>query len=325
VLELFKTPFSVDSNEMFVGVSIGVALAPADGEDQERLMKNADIALYRAKQAGRGTFRMFEPQMDAELQERKTLEQALRQALAKGQFELHYQPLITVEGEELAGVEALLRWRHPERGIVSPDEFIPVAEETGLIVPIGEWVLRTACEQIKAWPGMYVAVNLSPVQFKHQDLLDTVKHILDVTELDAHRLELEITEGVLLYDTRGALEILSALKAIGVKVAMDDFGTGYSSLGYLNCFPFDKIEIDRSFVSSLGQTEKSDAIVRSVISLGGSLRMVTIAEGVETLEQLNFLEGEGCQQIQGFYYGRPMPAEDLTKLRSEWKRRKSAA
>jgi EAL domain-containing protein (putative c-di-GMP-specific phosphodiesterase class I) len=230
-----------------------------------------------------------------------------------------------VQGRQLSGVEALLRWRHPDRGFVPPSEFIPIAEATGLIIPIGEWALRRACEQVKAWPGLHVAVNLSPVQFKHRELIETVKQILDETRLDPYRLEFEITESVLLYDTASALEILGALKSLGVRIAMDDFGTGYSSLGYLNCFPFDKIKIDRSFIADLSHATKSDAIVKSVISLGESLNMVTTAEGVETVEQLEFLQEEGCDQIQGYYFGKPMPAEDLTRLRSKWKRLRAAA
>jgi diguanylate cyclase (GGDEF)-like protein/PAS domain S-box-containing protein len=325
LIQDLQAPFRIDGHELYVGASIGVALAPENGGDHERLLKSADIALYRAKQAGRGTFRFFEARMDAELQARKALEQDLRQAIAKGQLELHYQPLVAVRDRELTGVEALLRWRHPERGVVPPGEFIPVAEETGLIVPIGEWALRTACRQVKAWPGLRVSVNLSPVQFKHRELVDTVRQVIAEAGLEPERLELEITESVLLYDTASALEILTGLKEVGVRIAMDDFGTGYSSLGYLNSFPFDKIKIDRSFITDLNEKDKANAIVRSVINLGQSLGMITNAEGVETLEQLTFLAGEGCEQVQGYYFGRAMPAEEVTALIAGWGRAWSPA
>jgi diguanylate cyclase (GGDEF)-like protein/PAS domain S-box-containing protein len=325
LIECFKTPFQVEGHELFIGVSIGVAIAPHDGTDHERLLKNADIALYRAKQAGRATFRFFEQAMDSELQARKALEHDLRQALAKNQLEMHYQPLVTIKGEDSIGVEALMRWRHPTRGIVPPMEFIPIAEETGLIIAIGEWALRQACTDAVAWPRLRVAVNLSPVQFKHHELVEMIKQVLAETRLDPARLELEITESVLLYDTSGALKVLSALKMLGIRIAMDDFGTGYSSLGYLNSFPFDKIKIDRSFIAELNGKEKANAIVKSVIGLGQSLEMVTTAEGVETLEQLKFLAEEGCEQVQGYYFGRPVPAQELVALIKDWRAAAAAA
>jgi EAL domain-containing protein (putative c-di-GMP-specific phosphodiesterase class I) len=223
-----------------------------------------------------------------------------------------------VLGQRLNGVEALLRWRHPQRGLIPPETFIPIAEATGLVIAIGEWTLRTACEQVKAWPGLHVAVNLSPVQFKHRDLVNTVTQVLQETGLEPRLLELEITESVLLYDTKAALEILNTLKKIGVRIAMDDFGTGYSSLAYLNSFPFDKIKIDKSFIADLNRTSKSNAIVKSVISLGRSLDIVITAEGVESGEQLKFLTDEGCKQIQGFYFGKAMSADELTRVRQSW-------
>jgi diguanylate cyclase (GGDEF)-like protein/PAS domain S-box-containing protein len=318
LVECIREPFTFDNHQVYLDVSIGVALAPEDGEDHERLLKNADIALYRAKEEGRGTYRFFEADMDAKLQARKALEQDLRQALAKGELELHYQPLVAVDGQSLMGVEALMRWRHPERGQVPPAEFIPVAEEIGLILPLGEWALRTACRQATAWPGLRVSVNLSPVQFKHRDLLAVIGQILEETGLEPERLELEITEGVLLRDTEASLATLSGLKDLGVRIAMDDFGTGYSSLGYLHRFPFDKIKIDRSFVGDLGDREGAAAIVRTVIGLGQTLGIMTNAEGVETLEQLTILTKEGCDQVQGFYFGRPAPAKEITKLIEKW-------
>ena len=321
LLERLAEPFRVDGYELQPSASIGVALAPTDGESHERLLKNADIALYRAKQAGRRTFFFFEGRMDAELQARKALEHDLRSALAKGQLELHYQPLVTVQGRRLVGVEALLRWRHPERGVVPPSEFIPAAEETGLIVPIGEWALRTACRQATAWPDLRVSVNLSPVQFRHRDLVGTVKRALADAGLEPPRLELEVTENVLLHGTEGALQVLADLKEAGVRVWMDDFGTGYSSLSCLNSFPFDGLKIDRSFVADLNAKDKANAIVRSVVSLGRSLGMITNAEGVETNEQLEFLAGEGCDQVQGYYFGRAMPAADISVLVAADRRR----
>jgi diguanylate cyclase (GGDEF)-like protein/PAS domain S-box-containing protein len=318
VLNALQAPFRIGDHEIFIGTSIGVSIAPQDGIDHERLLRNADIALYRAKQAGRGFYQFFETQMDAELQERKALEQDLRQAIAKGELEVHYQPIVKVLGQRLNGVEALLRWRHPQRGLIPPETFIPIAEATGLVIAIGEWTLRTACEQVKAWPGLHVAVNLSPVQFKHRDLVNTVTQVLQETGLEPRLLELEITESVLLYDTKAALEILNTLKNIGVRIAMDDFGTGYSSLAYLNSFPFDKIKIDKSFIADLNRTSKSNAIVKSVISLGRSLDIVITAEGVESGEQLKFLTDEGCKQIQGFYFGKAMSADELTRVRQSW-------
>jgi diguanylate cyclase (GGDEF)-like protein/PAS domain S-box-containing protein len=317
IIEIVKQPFQVEGHELHVGVSIGVAF-PDHADDPDKLLKNADIALYRAKQGGRGNVRFFEPQMDLELQARKALEYDLRQALLKDELELHYQPLIDLEAQKVTAVEALLRWRHPSRGLVSPGEFIPLAEETGMIISIGEWVLRTACEQALSWPGLRVAVNLSPVQFRHRELVDTVKQVLDDTGLEPSRLELEITESVLINDTEAALDILSALKGIGVHIAMDDFGTGYSSLGYLNSFPFDKIKIDKSFVTTLEDKVKSLAIVRSVIGLSESLSMTTTAEGVETMEQAMLLLGEGCKQVQGYFFGRPVPALEMTAFLGNW-------
>ena len=318
IIDVVKQPFLVEGQELHIGVSIGVAF-PDHADDPDKLLKNADIALYRAKHAGRGTVRFFEPQMDLELQARKALEYDLRQALFKEELELHYQPLIDLKSQKVTAVEALLRWRHATRGLVSPGEFIPLAEETGLIIAIGEWVLRTACEQALCWPGLRVAVNLSPVQFRHRELLDTVRSVLADTGLEPSRLELEITESVLINDTPAALEILSALKCLGVQIAMDDFGTGYSSLRYLNSFPFDKIKIDKSFVMTLEDKDKSLAIVRSVIGLSASLNMTSTAEGVETLEQAIMLKDEGCEQVQGFYFGRPVPALDMTAFLGNWR------
>ena len=313
LLESVKAPFQIDGQEIHIGVSIGVAI-PELGDTPEKILKNADIALYQSKQAGRGTVRFFEAKMDTELQSRKAMESDLRQAMARNQFELHFQPVVNLESGEIVAAEALVRWRHPVRGLVMPSEFIPLTEETGLIISIGDWVLRAACRQALQWPDIRMAVNLSPVQFRNKELATTISQILKETGLAPSMLELEITESVLINDASSALAILSSLKSMGVRIAMDDFGTGYSSLGYLNSFPFDKIKIDRSFISKLSGEDKSFAIVRSVVGLGNSLSMITTAEGVETEEQANFLQAEGCDQVQGYYFGRPMPAIEFNKL-----------
>jgi len=321
LIEVVRTPFTIEGQDLHIGVSIGISLADINDNDPERLLKNADIALYRAKQSGRATYRIFEAKMDAELQERKALEYDLRQAILKDELEVHYQPLIG-DDQQVAAVEALVRWRHPVRGLVPPADFIPLAEETGLIVSVGEWVLETACRQALEWDGLRVAVNLSPVQFRNRELVETVRQVLVRTGLDSSRLELEITESVLINDAAAALDILTGLKNLGVRIAMDDFGTGYSSLGYLNSFPFDKIKIDKSFISDMGIKDKSGAIVKSVISLGQSLNMITTAEGVETPEQAEFLRNEGCDQLQGYYFSKPITASEFTVFMDRWEREK---
>jgi diguanylate cyclase (GGDEF)-like protein len=315
LLEVLGAPCRLDGHEVVVGASVGVALAPVDGDEPATLLRHADIALYRAKGEGRGTFRFFEEGMNRELQARRALERDLRRALDEGRFELHYQPQVELGSGRTVGVEALLRWRHPERGSVPPNDFIPLAEETGLIVPIGAWVLRTACAQALAWPGLRVAVNLSAAQFRQPGLAETVAQALRETGLEPDRLELEITEGVLLEDTVAAVTTLHALRGLGVRIAMDDFGTGYSSLSYLRRFPFDKIKIDKSFVADLdgGRSADAAAIVRAVVSLGSSLGMTTTAEGIEAEAQAELLRAEGCDEVQGYHFGRPMPPADLTR------------
>ena len=316
LLALFDQPMHFGDHDTFVGLSIGVALAPADGDDPLQLLKNADIALYRAKAEGRGTFRFFAPEMDVELQARKALERDLRNALAQGEFELAYQPLIDVANGRIIGVEALIRWHHPTRGIVSPADFIPVAETTGLILPIGEWVLRTASVQATRWPDLSLSVNLSPVQFRHPDLVGLVGDVLEQAGLAPERLELEITEGMLLQDVQAALQTVVDLKQQGVRIAVDDFGTGYSSLSHLHRFPFDKLKVDQSFVHMLESDADAAAIIRSVLGLGKSLGMMTTAEGVETASQLEFLRNAGCDQVQGYHLGRPQSADQLSELRA---------
>ena len=307
-------PFELDGHEIIITASVGVALAPSDAEEPGRLLQYADVALYRAKAEGRNTFRFFEPEMDGRLQARRALERDLRTALVRGELEVHYQIQVDARAEEPVGVEALARWHHPERGWVPPKEFIPVAEETGLILLLGEQVLRTACAHAVAWPKVRLSVNLSPVQFRHGDLVGLIRRALQESGLEANRLELEITEGVLLADMDAALAALGKLRQLGVRIAMDDFGTGYSSFGYLQKFPFDTIKIDGSFIGALRTRSEADAIVRAVVSLGRSLGMRTCAEGVETAEQLAFLKAEGCDEVQGYYLSRPLPAAEVAQL-----------
>jgi diguanylate cyclase (GGDEF)-like protein/PAS domain S-box-containing protein len=314
LLAAFVEPFQLDGHEIIVTASIGVALAPDDAEEPGRLLQYADVALYRAKEEGRNTFRFFQPEMDGRLQARRALERDLRTALVRGELQVHYQLQIDARGQEPVGVEALARWHHPERGWVPTMDFIPVAEETGLILLLGEQVLRAACAQAANWPKVRLSVNLSPVQFRHGDLVGMVRRVLQETGLEARRLELEITERVLLADTGAALAALGRLRDLGVRIAMDDFGTGYSSLSYLQKFPFDTIKIDRSFVGAIETRSEVDAIVRAVIGLGRSLGIRTCAEGVETAEQLAFLKAEGCDEVQGFYLSRPLPASDIGRL-----------
>jgi diguanylate cyclase (GGDEF)-like protein len=299
--------FIIEGRQLRIGLSIRVALFPHDGADAVKLVGNADAALYRSKEDGRGTMRFFEPEMDRRLRERRALQQDLRSALARNELSLEFQPQALVDGE-IIEFEALARWRHAERGLVPPAEFIPLAEESGLIIPIGEWVLREACREAASWSRpLQIAVNLSPVQFKHGDLPGLVHSVLLETGLSASRLELEITESVLISDHVRGLAILRRLKALGVNIAMDDFGTGYSSLSYLQSFPFDKIKIDRAFISNLDRRPQSATIVRAVIGLAQGLDIPVVAEGVETKEELSFLARESCGKVQGYFIGRPGP------------------
>jgi predicted signal transduction protein with EAL and GGDEF domain len=298
-----------------VGTSVGIAVSPGDGTDPHQLLKNADLALHRAKSEGRGIHRFFEPDMDAHMQARCKLQLDLRKALADGEFELYYQPLVNLERDQISGMEALLRWRHPERGNVSPAEFIPLAEETGLIVPIGEWVLRQACAAASGWPEhVKVAVNLSAMQFKNRHLVETVFSALAASGLKAHRLELEITETILLQNNESTLATLHQLRELGVRIALDDFGTGYSSLSYLRSFPFDRIKIDRSFVKDIAEGAGSLNIVRAVTAMAAGLGMATTAEGVETKEQMEMVREEGCTEMQGYFFSPPRPIKDIERL-----------
>ena len=310
-----QEPLQLKEQQILCTLSVGVALLSPALDSAIDLMRGADIALYRAKADGRSVYRFFEADMDAHLQARQQLERDLREAIAAGHMTLHYQPLVHLPERTLLGFEALLRWTHAERGPVSPADFIPIAEETGLIVALGEWALSRACHDAMCWDGDYkVAINLSPAQFKHRDLLRRVEEVLAESGLPPTRLELEITEGVLMENTEAALEILNGLKRLGVRISMDDFGTGYSSLSYLKRFPFDKIKIDRSFISHLESQPEDAAIVRAVLAMGRSLGMVTTAEGVESGEQLSYLQGEGCDEAQGYLLGRPMGFDEAMSL-----------
>jgi diguanylate cyclase (GGDEF)-like protein len=315
LIEDITAPYDVGGHHLVIGLSIGVALAPNDGNNPDELLKNADLALYRAKADGRGTYRFFEAGMDARAQARRLLELDLRMALRREEFEVHYQPIIDVAKERTVAFEALVRWRHPQRGTIPPSNFIPLAEETGLIIQLGETVLRKACQDAAGWSDKVgVAVNLSPVQFKNLNLMSSVKSALAASGLAPGRLELEITESVLLQNSEATLATLHELRAHGVRISLDDFGTGYSSLSYLRSFPFDKIKIDRSFVQELASRDDSMAIVRAVTGLGRSLGIVTTAEGVETAEQLDLLRKEGCNQVQGYLFSKPRPAADVEEM-----------
>jgi diguanylate cyclase (GGDEF)-like protein len=315
LIKEISAPYEILGHQVVIGASVGISVAPDDGADADELLKNADMALYRAKEDGRGAYRFFEAAMDAKMQLRRKLELDLRKAVALGEFELFYQPSVDVQANRLMGLEALIRWRHPERGLVSPTEFIPLAEEIGLITQIGAWVLKQACRQAATWPdGIRVAVNLSPVQFRGGTVVLDVISALGSSGLSASRLELEITETVLLEDTEATIATLKQLRELGVSIAMDDFGTGYSSLGYLRKFPFDKIKIDQSFIHDLSDRPDSTAIVRAVTGLGSSLGIAITAEGVETEEQLRRLKDEGCTEVQGYLISEPQPARELDAL-----------
>jgi len=315
MLEAIGEPYLLDGHSVVIGASIGIAMAPGDGEDSERLLKNADMALSRAKNDSRGTFSFFEAGMDARAQTRRKVELDLRAAIQNDVLRPHYQPLINLATGRISGFEALVRWPHPERGMISPAEFIPVAEDTGLINVLGAQILRRACMDAAGWPDpVRVAVNLSPLQFRAGNLLSVVMDALKQSGLPAKRLELEITETLLLEKSAEVLATLHALRALGVHISMDDFGTGYSSLSYLRSFPFDKIKIDQSFVRDLGGNRDAQAIVRSIISLGKGLGVTITAEGVETEAELSCLRAEGCHEGQGFLFSKARPNAEIVEL-----------
>lgn len=311
LLSEISKPYTINGERINIGVSIGIAMVPADGMDAERLLRNADLALYRSKTDGKRTYRFFKQDMDRVVQERRQMEFDLTNAIAKNEIVLFFQPLVCAEHQKINGFEALVRWNHPTQGIISPDKFIPVAERSGLIHEIGEWVLHKACQAASNWPEeMTISVNLSPVQFDGGNLLKSVKSALTESKINPSRLELEITESVLLNDQDHVLETLKSLKELGTTIAMDDFGTGYSSLGYLTMFPFDRIKIDRAFVSTLEKEETARAILQTISALGKSLNMKITAEGVENQKQMNFLRTISCDMLQGYYFAKPMAETD---------------
>lgn len=315
IIATLSQPVHIEGHHIAIGVSIGIAQTVDGSETPDELLKNADLALYAAKGEGRGTYRFFAPEMEARVQGRRTMELDLRVAIADGQFLLHYQPLVNARSGAVVAFEALLRWHHPERGVVPPGDFIPLAEEAGLIPDIGRWVLEQACRDAVAWPvGVKVAVNLSPLQFQYRDLVADVEGALRRSGLPPTRLDLEITESLMMQDSDATLATLHALRALGVRIAMDDFGTGFSSLSYLRRFPFDKIKIDRSFIRDVVESEDGLAIVKAVIRLGQSLRMDVVAEGVETVEQKTLLCQAGCQELQGYLFSRPQPVSQVAEI-----------
>jgi predicted signal transduction protein with EAL and GGDEF domain len=317
--EALANEFVIDGKSVRTGVTTGISIFPHNGADAASLLANAGAALFRAKAKSRGSISIYEPEMDQQIRDRRVLHQDLSLAIKNGELSLYYQPQAvsgqTVASSEITGFEALARWLHPVRGFVPPSDFIPIAEESGLIVEMGEWILREACREAASWAKpLQVAVNLSPAQFMHGDVVGLVHAILLETGLAPGRLELEITEGVLIEDFDRGLALLRRLKALGVRISMDDFGSGYSSLSYLQAFPFDKIKIDRAFIMNLGRNPQSAAIVRAVIGLGHGLEMSIVAEGVETQEQLGFLADEGCDVVQGYFIGKPLPIGQYAAL-----------
>jgi diguanylate cyclase (GGDEF)-like protein len=308
IIASMSEPFEIDGHQAVIGASIGIAVGPGDGLRPDRLLRNADLALYRAKGDGRGTFSFFEPAMDLQMQTHRIMERDLRKALPGGEFELYYQPVVNLASNEISGFEALIRWNHPEKGMVSPAAFIPLAEEIGFIIPIGE------CTTAAQWPeNLHVAVNISAVQFRSPGLMQVIVGALAASGLHPTRLEIEITETVLLHNRDTTLAVLHQLRALGVRIAMDDFGTGYSSLTYLQCFPFDKIKIDRSFVKDITENTGSLNIVRAIAALANGMGMTATAEGVETSEQLDRITSEGCTEMQGFLFSRPLPAHQIER------------
>jgi diguanylate cyclase (GGDEF)-like protein/PAS domain S-box-containing protein len=324
VLEAFKKPFLSEDRELFAAPSVGISLYPNDGEDVETLVKNADTAMSRAKELGK-SYQFFSPEMNAKATKRLVLESSLRRALERQEMLLHYQPRIDLSTGQITGMEALVRWQHPDLGLVPPAEFIPLAEETEVIIPLGEWVLRTACLQSKIWKKdgsrlIPVAVNLSPRQVRHQDLVEVVERVLKETNLDPSHLELELTESVLLENIETTIGTLRQLQKMGIQIAIDDFGTGYSSLSYLKRFPINCLKIDRSFVADIPTDPDNAAIVKAIITLAHSLNLKVIAEGVEKMKQLEFLRSMGCHEVQGYLFSKPVPAGQATRLLAEERR-----
>jgi diguanylate cyclase (GGDEF)-like protein len=319
ILSVIAMPFTLIGHEFRVTASIGISTYPQDGLDEQTLTKNADIAMYQAKEEGKNNFQFYSEKLNANSLERLTLESSLRHALERNEFRLHYQAKRDMRTGRITGMEALLRWEHPDLGTVAPMRFIPVAEETGLIVPIGKWVLRTACLQSVAWqtqglPPLSIAVNLTAGQFCHEHLLQDIGSILRATGMPAHLLELEITESLLIHDVEDTLRILTGLRALGARIAIDDFGTGYSSLATLQRFPLDTIKIDRSFIRDITGATEHTGLTEAIIAMGKSLSLTVVAQGVETKEQAEFLRTHACDELQGFYFKRPLPADQFTQL-----------
>jgi len=313
--EIGRVPFVIDGQEIGIAFSVGVAVAPGDGKTSDELLKNADLALYAAKAERRGSYRFFEPAMDKALRDRRKLERDLGMALERGEFELYYQPILNLKRQAFSGFEALLRWRHPEDGLISPADFIPVAEETGLIVPIGEWVLRQAIAEAAKWPaGLRVAINVSSVQFQRGNVVATIMNALGNSSLAPERVEIEITESVFFENSTSNLDALRQLHALGLKIALDDFGTGFSALSYLLKYPFDKIKIDGGFVRAIDNAAGAQTIVRAIAEIGHGMGIVTTAEGVETAAQLRNVNAAGYTEAQGYLIARPLPADQVMKL-----------
>ncbi len=314
VLDSLTQPFEILGTPVTVGVSVGIALAPENGLKREELMRLADTALYQAKSEGRNRYRFFASQMDETIRMRKTVEDDLRQAIEQDGLCLHYQPIYSADGKTIVGLEALVRWPHHKQGLINPARFISIAEERGLVIPLGEWVLRRACQDGLRWPGLRIAVNVSPIQFRHRDFVTSVMRVLKETGFEPNRLEIELTEGVVVEDADAAEAAMMELRALGVNLALDDFGTGYSSLIYLRRFAFDKIKIDRSFLESMEATGESAILVHSIVHLGRALGLTVTAEGVETKEQHRFLQALGCHQLQGYLFSKPLPPDEIDVL-----------
>jgi len=323
IIERIAEPFVCDRHEIFSSMSIGIATYPADGRDPGTLLKSADMAMYVSKQRGRGNYQFYSHEMNQAARERLELENSLRRALRQQEFSLWYQPQVNLADGRVTGLEALLRWHHPELGIVPPGLFIPTCEEIGLILPLGEWVLRSACRQAKAWveagyPPICIAVNLSVMQFRQNDLVQRVRAILEETAVDPACLELELTESMIMEDAEGTVRTLRQLKDIGLRLAIDDFGTGYSSLSYLSSFPIDRIKIAQRFMADVTGDPRNAAIVETIIAIARSLGIEVIAEGVETAQELEFLRSRGCDDLQGYYFSRPIPSDAVTARLDEW-------
>ncbi len=314
LLEALRAPFDLDGQEVYLGASIGISICPQDSLDREILMRCADMALYNAKRAGRNRYTFFETSLSDQIEERRSVEEELRLAIDNGDLDVLYQPIVSIDGRTMVAVEALVRWRHATRGVIPPSDFINLAEKRGLILQLGEWVMRRACEDAKHWPHLRVAVNVSAIQFRHPGFVSMLRRVLDDTGIDPARLELELTETIVVEDADGAENAMFDLRAMGVRLALDDFGTGYSSLIYLRRFAFDKIKIDRSFLESMEATGESAIIVHSIVHLGRSLGLTVVAEGVETSEQHRYLQALGAHELQGFMFSRPVSALEISRI-----------